>query len=134
MEIWGFLKGLQATKEHRLNLLIAEDDAQIVINLLTHLLNGADLEKISPRWRLLNGLANFGVDLQEGDFFCSPTSSSTHPIVIACRNLAHNKDQPPDGVTSEMTDGCPDGKTLGHISRHLEPMHTTPTSTITPCL
>jgi hypothetical protein len=65
-------------------------------------------------------LANFGVDLQEGDFFCSPTSFSTHPIVITCRNLAHNKDQPLDGVTSEMTDGSPDGKTLDHVSRHLK--------------
>jgi ribonuclease HI len=27
MEIWGFLKGLQAAKEHGINLLIAEDDA-----------------------------------------------------------------------------------------------------------
>jgi hypothetical protein len=55
MEIWGFLKGLQAAKENKLNLLIAEDDAQILINLLTHLLNGEDPEKISPSWRLLNG-------------------------------------------------------------------------------
>jgi hypothetical protein len=45
MEIWGFLKGLQVAKENRLNLLIAEDDAQIVINLLTHLLNGADTRR-----------------------------------------------------------------------------------------
>jgi ribonuclease HI len=48
MEILRFLKGLQVAKEHGINLLIAEDDAQIVINLLTHLLNGADPEKISP--------------------------------------------------------------------------------------
>jgi hypothetical protein len=39
---------MQAAKEQRLNLLIGEDDAQIVINLLTHLLNGEDMEKISP--------------------------------------------------------------------------------------
>jgi hypothetical protein len=64
MEIWGFLKGLQAAKENRLNLLIAEDDAQIVINLLTHLLNGADPEKISPSWRLLNGLIRIKSILQ----------------------------------------------------------------------
>jgi ribonuclease HI len=110
-EIWGFLKGLQAAKEQGLNLLIAEGDSQIVINLLSHLLNGAEPEKISPSWRLMNGLiriksilqpqwvilpshvrrnenqvadmlANFGVDLQEGDFFCSPASSPTHPFVL----------------------------------------------------
>jgi ribonuclease HI len=48
MEIFGFLKGLQVAKEPGINLLIAEDDAQIVINLFTHLLNGADPGKISP--------------------------------------------------------------------------------------
>jgi hypothetical protein len=47
-EIWGLLKGLQAAKEQGLNLLIAEGDSQIVINLLTHLLNGADLRR-SPQ-------------------------------------------------------------------------------------
>jgi hypothetical protein len=116
-------------KDQGLSPIIAEGDSQIVINLLSHLLNGADPEKISPSWRLMNGLfriksilqpqwvilpshvrrttnqvvdmlENYGVDLQEGDFSCSPTSSSTHPTVIACRNIANNKDQPPDGVFS----------------------------------
>jgi ribonuclease HI len=46
-EIWGLLKGLQAAKEQELFPIIAEGDSQIVINLLSHLLNGADPEKIS---------------------------------------------------------------------------------------
>jgi hypothetical protein len=54
VEIWGLLKGLQAAKEQGLSLLIVEGDSQIVINLLSHLLNGADPEKISPSWRLMN--------------------------------------------------------------------------------
>jgi hypothetical protein len=99
------LHGLQAAKDQEIFPIIAEGDSQIVINLLSHLLNGADPEKISPRWRLMNGLliiksilqpqwvilpshvrrstnqvvdllANYGVDLEEGDFSCSPTSPS----------------------------------------------------------
>jgi ribonuclease HI len=162
-EIWGLLKGLQEAKEKGLNLLIAEDDSQIVINLLYHLLNGANLEKISPSWRLMNGmtriksflqpqwvihpshirrnenqvadmLENFGVDLHEGDFFCSSASYPTHPFMIACRNMAHNKDQPLDGVISDTTGGWPHEWTHGHISCHLEPTQPTLTSTINPCV
>jgi ribonuclease HI len=47
-EIWGLLYCLQASKEQKLFPIIAEGDSQIVINLLYHLLNGEDLEKISP--------------------------------------------------------------------------------------
>jgi ribonuclease HI len=46
-ELWGLLKGLQVTKDQRMNFLIAEGDSQIIINLLSHLLNGADPERIS---------------------------------------------------------------------------------------
>jgi hypothetical protein len=125
--------------------IIAEGDSQIVINLLSHLLNGADPEKISPSWRLMNGLLrikstlqphwvilpshvrrttnqvvdlleNFGVDLEEGDFSCSPTSNPSHPTVIACRNIANTKDRPPDGVLPssmcEQTTGRPPGRKL----------------------
>jgi ribonuclease HI len=119
--------GLQVAAEQEIFPLIAEGDSQIVINLLKHMINGADPEKISPSWRLMNGLcrikstlqhrrvilpshvrrttnqvvdwlANMGVELEEGVFSCSPDANPTHPAVIACRNLAHTKDRPPDGV------------------------------------
>jgi ribonuclease HI len=130
-EIWGLLCGLQVATEQDLFPIIAEGDSQIVINLLSHLLNGADPEKISPRWRLMNGLCrikstlqpqwvilpshvrrmtnqvvdlleNFGVELEEGVFSCSPSTNPSHPTVIACRNIAHTKDRPPDGVLSSQ--------------------------------
>jgi ribonuclease HI len=48
-EIWSLLCGLQVAEEQELFPLIVEGDSQIVINLLTHLINGVYLEKISPR-------------------------------------------------------------------------------------
>jgi ribonuclease HI len=56
VEIWGLLRGLQAAKDQEIFPIIVEGDSQIVIHLLCHLLNGADPEKISPSWRLMNGL------------------------------------------------------------------------------
>jgi ribonuclease HI len=47
-EIWGRLRGLQATKDQKLFPIIAEGDSQIVIHLLSRLMNGANPEKISP--------------------------------------------------------------------------------------
>jgi len=41
-EIWGFLKGLQAAKDQGINFLIEKGESQIIINLLSHLLNGAE--------------------------------------------------------------------------------------------
>jgi ribonuclease HI len=127
-EIWSLLCGLQAASEKALFPLIVEGDSQIVINLLSHLLNGADPEKISPSWRLMNGLCrikstlqpqqvilpshvrrmanqvvdwleNLGVELEEGVFSCTPSTNPTHPTVIACKNIAYTKDLPPDGVS-----------------------------------
>jgi ribonuclease HI len=55
-ELWGLLRGLQVDKDHELFPIIVEGDSQIVIHLLSRLMNGADPEKISPSWRLMNGL------------------------------------------------------------------------------
>jgi ribonuclease HI len=126
-EIWGLFCGLQAAIKKEIFTIIAEGDSQFVINLLSHLLNGEDPEKISPSWRLMNGLLkikstlqpqwvilpshirrttnqvvdlleNFGVELEEGVFSCSPSTNPSHPTVIACRNITHTKYRPPDGV------------------------------------
>jgi hypothetical protein len=55
-EVWGLLCGLQVATEQELFPIITEGDSQIVINLLSHFLNGVDPEKLSLRWRLMNGL------------------------------------------------------------------------------
>jgi ribonuclease HI len=157
-EIWGLLYCLQASKEQKLFPIIAEGDSQIVINLLYHLLNGENPEKISPIWRLMNGLliiksilqpkwvifpshvrrstnkvadllAKYGVDLEEGDFSCSPTSSSSHPIVIACRNIANIKDRPPNGVLPGTTRGQFMGRPPGQMTSYLAPDQTYPPDT-----
>jgi ribonuclease HI len=162
-ELWGLLKGLQAAKDQGINFLIAEGDSQIIINLLSHLLNGAEPENISPSWRLMNGLiriksilqpqwvilpshvrrkanqvadmlANFGVDLQEGDFCCFPASCPTHPLVVACINTTHSKDQPPDGVSSGPTSGWTVGRTPGHNPCHNTPTQPALTSDFNPCI
>jgi hypothetical protein len=61
-------------------------------------------------------LTNFRVELEEGDFLCSPTSNPSHPTVIACRNIANTKDWPPDGVLRVQFVNKPWG---GHLARQL---------------
>jgi ribonuclease HI len=55
-EIWGFTRGLQLSIEHNFNKLIVEGYSQIILNLFRKVLNGVDLEKISPCWSLSHGL------------------------------------------------------------------------------
>jgi ribonuclease HI len=50
VKIWSLLCGLQAASEQDLFPLITKGDSQIVIKLLSHLLNGADPENLSPSW------------------------------------------------------------------------------------
>jgi len=63
-ELWGLLKGIQGTKYQGIIFLIVEGDSHIIINLLSHLLNGAYLENISPSWRIMNGLIRIKSILQ----------------------------------------------------------------------
>jgi ribonuclease HI len=56
VELWGLIRGLQLAIEHNFTKLIVEGDSQIIINLFSRLLNGADPERISPSWRLSHGL------------------------------------------------------------------------------
>jgi len=55
-ELWGLIRGLQLASEHGFNNLVVEGDSQIIINMLWRILNGANLEKIMPSWRLSHGL------------------------------------------------------------------------------
>jgi hypothetical protein len=63
-EVWGLLVGLQAAMELDPFPIISEGDSQIVINILSHLLNGADPEKLSPSWRLTTGIMRINSILQ----------------------------------------------------------------------
>jgi hypothetical protein len=55
-----------------MNFLIAEGDSQIIINLLSHLLNGADPERISPELE-----THKWVDQNKNN---SSTSVGNHPL------------------------------------------------------
>jgi ribonuclease HI len=163
VEIWGLLKGLQVAKEQGISLLIVEGDSQIVINLLSHLLNGVDPEKISPSWRLMNRLIkiksilqpqwvilpshvrrqanqvedmleNFGVDLQEGDFSCSPSLFSYPPLRDRLQKYGSQQGPTPGWGVSVSTHGQPQGRPPRQTSCHLEPAQTYPPSTVTSCI
>jgi hypothetical protein len=47
-KLWGLIRGLQLAIEHNFTKLIVEGDSQIIINLFSRLLNGADPKRISP--------------------------------------------------------------------------------------
>jgi ribonuclease HI len=55
-ELWGLIRGLQLASEHGFNNLVVEGDSQSIINMLRRILNGANLNKITPSWRLSHGL------------------------------------------------------------------------------
>jgi ribonuclease HI len=56
VELWGLTTGLQLALKHHFNKLIVEGDSQIILNLFQKILNGADLEQVSPCWCLTHGL------------------------------------------------------------------------------
>jgi len=45
--------------DQNLTCLIIEGDSKIIIDLATKILNGRDLDKITPSWRLLGPLFSF---------------------------------------------------------------------------
>jgi hypothetical protein len=49
-ELWGLIKGLQLAQDNGHQKLIIEGDSQIILSLFTKILNGADLDNISPCW------------------------------------------------------------------------------------
>jgi hypothetical protein len=115
-----------------LTQLIVEDDSQIIINLLSILLNGADPERISPNWRLSHGLktitdllqpnqavipdhirrsvnqvadelANLGVNWDGPELLCKTSLTLDHPILQQCIRKVGEVDKPPDGVIVSTT-------------------------------
>jgi len=55
-ELWGLINGLQMAIQNNFQKLIVEGDSQVIIDLLGKILNGANLDSISPSWRLSHGL------------------------------------------------------------------------------
>jgi ribonuclease HI len=126
-ELWGLTRGLQLAIEHSFTKLIVEGDSQIIINLFSRILNGADPERISPSWRLSHGLktiadllqpnqafipvhirrkanqvadelANLGTNWDGPDLLCKTSLNPDHPILQQCIRKAVEVDKPPDGV------------------------------------
>jgi len=50
------IREIQLTLDHDLTCLIIEGDSKVIIELASKIINGRNLEKITPRWRLLGPL------------------------------------------------------------------------------
>jgi ribonuclease HI len=128
-ELWGLTNDLHKSISLGFNSLIIEGDSQIILNLLSKILNGADPSQISPCWHLTSDLqtlksfiqlhtsivpshvhrkanqitdklANIGVTQTLTDLDCDPITQPDHPILKECIDHATNSDLPPDGVSS----------------------------------
>jgi ribonuclease HI len=49
-KLWGLIKGLQLSQDNGHQKMIIEGDSKIIISPFTKILNGADLDNISPSW------------------------------------------------------------------------------------
>jgi ribonuclease HI len=58
-KIWGLIRGVQLALDHNLTCLVIEGDSKVIIELASKILNGKNLERITPSWRLLGPLHNF---------------------------------------------------------------------------
>jgi ribonuclease HI len=55
-ELLALIIGIQTTIQRKCLWIVVEGDSQIIVIMLSELLNGATLGKVSPSWRLLNNL------------------------------------------------------------------------------
>jgi ribonuclease HI len=126
-EIWGLIKGVQLALDHNLTCLIIEGDSKVIIELASKILNGRNLEKITPSWRLLgplhsfqsllrpsltittshirhdankvaDRLANVGVDLMQQITLTNSSRSRNSTLWTHCTELAQRDYPHPDGV------------------------------------
>ena len=56
-DIWGLIRGIELASELNLQPLIIEGDSKVIITLVTKIINGMDLKKITPSWLLLGPLS-----------------------------------------------------------------------------
>jgi ribonuclease HI len=128
-EIWGLIKGVKMALDQNLNCLIIEGDSKIIIDFATKILNGRDPWKITPSWHLLgplynfqallrpsltltpsdiwkspnkvvNGLANVGVDSMQQSILHDSRQSQSSPLSLQCEELSQLDGPNPDGVPS----------------------------------
>jgi len=59
-ELTSLLRGLQIAIQHQDHRLIIEGDSQVIIQLISKILNGKPPRRISPSWRLSGLLEDFG--------------------------------------------------------------------------
>jgi len=131
-ELWGLLNGLRIARANGLTKLIVEGDSQLIINILSRMLNGVHPDRLAPSWRLSLGLqilsdllqpdqaiipshirgkanqvadelANLGTTWSGPDLLCNSSRDSDHPILQRCIRRVAEADNPPDGVLSLAT-------------------------------
>jgi hypothetical protein len=126
------IRGLHLAKEQGFHNLVVEGDSQIIINLLQRIMNGANLDKITPSWRLSHGLqlltslltptqaiipshvrrqanqvadelANIGTTWTESDLLCISELEPEHPTLQHCIRKAASVDSLSDGMALRST-------------------------------
>ena len=131
-ELWGMIRVLHLASEHGFHNLVVEGDSQIIINMLQRILNGANLDKVMPSWRLSHGLqlltslmiptqanipshvlrqenqvvdelANIGTTWTGSNLLCISALEPEHPTLQHCIRKAATVDSPPDGVVLRST-------------------------------
>jgi ribonuclease HI len=126
-ELTGLLQGLQVAMDKNCHKLILEGDSQIVIQLITKILHGESLMKISPRWqlsgmleifrallrtnvsiipshvkreenRVADCMANEGVTTERERIYWEAHTSESSDISDRCQALSNKDFLSPDGV------------------------------------
>jgi ribonuclease HI len=127
VEIWGLIKRIQMDLDHNLTCLIIEGDSKVIIESDTKIINGKELEKITPSRCLLGPLnslkallrpsltlttshirknenkvverlTNASVDSIQQVNFIDTRQSPSSPLWLQCMELAQQDYPPPDGM------------------------------------
>ena len=96
-ELWALTSGIKAFIHLGFHQLIVKGDSQIIFGMLDKILNGSELTKNFPRWRLLSGLESMKnllspcmvlivIDQKYGDLSCISTKFLVHPLISRMRN------------------------------------------------
>jgi ribonuclease HI len=127
-DLTSLLRGLQIAIQHQNHRLIIEGDSQVIIQLITKILNGKTPGRISPSWRLsglledfgkfihpnltlipshikrdankvADYLANSGIDSEADYILWQAHFSEETTLSSQCKDLASRDFPDPDGVT-----------------------------------
>jgi ribonuclease HI len=140
-ELISLVRGLQVATQNYYHQVIVDEDSQIIIQLISKILYGEHPRRISPSWRLLglledfgalihlnltlipshvkreankvaDHLANTGVDTKSELIHWQAHLSNDTDLSRRCRDLANRDSSAPDGVT--RGDALPHGSTSSH--------------------